>query len=60
MNAPNEKRAGAPRLTPEKVLTIRRLYAEGGRSQQSIADVYGITQNMVSKIVLKQFWAHLP
>lgn len=48
------------KLTAEQVTTIRQLYAAGGRSQQSIADEYGITQNMVSKIVLRQFWNHLP
>ena len=51
---------GKSKLTPEKVLTIRRLYANGGRSQQSIADEFCIAQNMVSKIVLRQFWNHLP
>ncbi len=51
---------GKSKLNPEDVVTIRRLYSEGGRSQQSIADVYGIAQNMVSKIVLRQFWSHIP
>lgn len=50
---------GKSKLMPEDVVTIRQLYAEGGRSQQSIADTYGITQNMVSKIVLRRFWAHI-
>lgn len=48
------------KLTEYQVTTIRRLYSGGGVSQQSIANQYGITQNMVSKIVLKQCWKHLP
>lgn len=65
-NVLNRTRKGAKgeanaksKLTDEQVTTIRRLYSGGGRSQQSIADEFGVTQTMISKIVLKQFWKHL-
>jgi len=44
------------KITVEIVKEIRSLYATGEYSQQKIADKFEITQNMVSKIVLRQFW----
>ena len=47
------------KVTAEIVREIRKIYAEGQTSQQKIADKFGITQNMVSKIVLRRFWKHI-
>lgn len=48
---------GRAKLTQEQADEIRTLYAAGGRSQQSIADEYGVSQNAVSKIVNGQRYA---
>lgn len=50
---------GGNKLTTKDVLEVRRRYAAGER-QIDIAAQFGIAQNMVSKIVLKQIWSHLP
>jgi HNH endonuclease/Helix-turn-helix len=42
---------GRSKLTQEDADEIRRIYAKGGRSQQSIADEFGISQDAVSKII---------
>lgn len=47
------------KITVEIVKEIRSCYATGRYSQQKLADRFGITQNMVSKIVLRQFWKHI-
>lgn len=49
--------AGASVLTERDVLKIRSLYP--GRSQQSIADRYGVKQTTISRIVLRQTWGHV-
>lgn len=41
---------GRAKLTQEQADVIRKLYAEGQRSQQSIADAYGVSQHAISKI----------
>ena len=43
------------KLTVDNVRTIRRLYEEG-QTQQSIANVFGITQVHVSQIVRRMMW----
>lgn len=45
---------GTKKVSDEDVIWIRQLYASGLYSQQQIADMYGICQNNVSKIVLGQ------
>lgn len=47
---------GRAKVTQEQVEEIRRLYAQGGITQARIGYLFGITQNMVSKIILKQNW----
>ena len=46
--SPNRK------LTPAEVRSIRRRYAEGGVSQQQLADEYGVNQTTVSMIILRK------
>lgn len=45
------------KLTPEQVLEIRD-GSLAGMSQQAIADKYGVTQNLISKILLRQSRKH--
>lgn len=50
---------GISKLTPEKVIEIRRLYASGQYSQQTLADMFGVWQTVVSSIVLRKTWKHV-
>jgi hypothetical protein len=49
----------ASKITEEVVREIRRR-AERGELQRSIADSFGIDRTMVSKIVLRKNWRHIP
>lgn len=44
------------KLTERDVLEIRRRYAVGNVTQKSLANEFGITQAMVSRIILKVAW----
>lgn len=46
------------KLTGNAVLEIRRLYASG-RSQQSIADKFGVTQPTIGKVIRGINWKHI-
>lgn len=48
----------AAKLTEEKVREIRRL-REAGVTQQSIADLFGVTQPLVGAIVRRKIWRHV-
>jgi hypothetical protein len=50
----------AAKLTEEKVEEIRRRYAEGGISQTQLAKEYGVAQGVVSAIILRKTWKHVP
>jgi hypothetical protein len=45
-------------LTDEDVLAIRTTYTTGGLSQTLIAQRFGISQQQVSRLVLRQSWTH--
>ncbi len=47
------------KVTETKVRTIRRLYATGCYSQESIGKIYGIGQDQVSSIVRFESWPHV-
>ncbi len=47
---------GSSKLTKVQIKDIRQAYRSGDYTQQQIAWQYGITQNMVSKIVLYRCW----
>lgn len=47
------------RLREEDVLAIRAAYAEGGISQQALAEKYGVTQSHVGYIVRRKVWTHV-
>jgi hypothetical protein len=47
---------GRAKLTEEQVLVIRQIK---GRSQQSIADEYGVSQVVISSILRRKTWTHL-
>lgn len=45
------------KLTEESVAELRRLYAEGGWSQQALADKFGVSQQVVSTAIRRVTWA---
>lgn len=47
------------KLTEPQVVEIRSLYAIGNISQQTLADQYGVSQTMISYIVLDRNWKHV-
>lgn len=44
------------KVTFRQAEEIRRRYAQGETSQQGLADIYGIDQTSISRIILKQSW----
>lgn len=49
----------ASKLTADQVLQIRKLYAETDKTQQQIADEFGVSAKTISKIVNRQLWKHI-
>ena len=47
------------KLTASFVQEIRRIYAQGTRSQQSLADEFHVHQNQISRIIRRSAWRHL-
>lgn len=50
---------GAAKLTENDVREIRRLHAQGGIFQKSLAAQFGITRTNVGRIVLGKIWRHI-
>jgi hypothetical protein len=50
----------AQKLTPEKVSEIRRLYADGGISQENLGKTFGVTQRAIATIIHRICWKHIP
>lgn len=48
------------KLRWSEVDEIRRIYGEGEVSQQHLADRYGVTQMVISKVVRFKDWRHRP
>lgn len=53
------RRHNAVKLTDDQVRSIRRMYEEGGRSQDGIAREFGISQATVSGIIRRVNWSHI-
>jgi hypothetical protein len=50
---------GNAQLNPEKVVEIRALRASGAKLQ-FLADKYGVSFGLISKICLRKSWSHVP
>jgi group I intron endonuclease len=50
---------GMSKVTEEIVLQIRSLYNLKSKTQYEIADMFGLTQSMVSCITLRKNWKHI-
>jgi hypothetical protein len=57
--APRGERHKQAKLKEADVLKIRADYAVGDISQQSLADGYGVSQAVISAIVLRKTWRHI-
>ena len=42
------------KLAPEQALEVRRLYAEGGHSQNKLARLFGVAQATINNVVLNK------
>lgn len=54
------ERNGWARFTADEILAIRRAYAAGDIYQYELAEQYGTAQSVISSIVRRAVWAHLP
>ena len=50
---------GNAKLDEDRVREIRKLYAQGGVSQQALADRFGVDQSKISGIVRNKTWTHV-
>lgn len=51
---------GTAKLTDEKVVEIRERYAAGGITMQELGAEYGVVKQLVSGIVRRKYWRHVP
>lgn len=60
---PNNPNPGAKNgraiISDDQVREIRQRYKQGGVSQTSLANEFGLTQASVSRIVLRKNWSHI-
>jgi hypothetical protein len=47
------------KLTEQDVIEIRGLYAVGTITQYALANVYGVAQSTINRIINREKWAHL-
>jgi len=51
---------GHAKLTDEKVIAIRELWAAGEHTQTELGEMFGVAQCTISNVVLRQTWQHVP
>jgi len=51
---------GSAKLTTEQVIEIRKRYSVGGISLEQLGGNYGVSTSLISLIVNRKLWAHLP
>jgi len=47
------------KLTEEQVINIRKLYSQGNFSQQKLANLFNVSQVLISIIILRKRWKHV-
>ena len=55
----NGERQGSSVLMDQDVRQIRKAYSLGRISQKVLAEEYGVSQTLVSQIVLRKIWRHI-
>lgn len=53
------EKGGRHKVSNADVINIRRRFADGGISQQKLADEYGLSQPQVSVIIRRAGWSHI-
>ena len=53
------EKGGQSKLTNGQILTIRREYAVGGKTQSELAREYGVTESTIGRAVRGQGWLHI-
>lgn len=48
------------KLTAEAVRSIRARAGRAGVTRKALAAEYGVTANLICKVILRNVWAHLP
>jgi hypothetical protein len=48
------------KLTRDKVILARKLYAAGGVSHELLGAMFGVTKSVMGKTIRRQLWAHVP
>lgn len=51
---------GNSKLTDAKVIDIRARYAASGVTMQSLADEFGVSLGLISHIITRRTWRHIP
>jgi hypothetical protein len=51
---------GSAKLNEKQVSEIRDLYAKGGETHQSLAKVFGVSRSLITAILNRKWWAHVP
>lgn len=54
------EQSGLAKLTATAVSEIRRLYANGGVTQQWLAEQFNVTREAIGRVVRNERWAHIP
>lgn len=50
---------GPAKLTNSQVREIRRRYAKGGISQDTLGNIYGVTQTTIGRLIRRESWSHI-
>ena len=53
------ERNGNAKLTVDQVIEIRRQYADCGTSQVDLAEIFGVTYQLIWRIVHRKCWKHV-
>lgn len=53
-------RLASAKLNEEKVKEIRRLYKAGGTSHRALAREFGVSKSLITQILNREWWAHVP
>ncbi len=53
------ERAGSAKMTNEKVLEARKLYADGGLTITGLAIKYGLSKHCMGKVLRRKSWKHV-
>jgi hypothetical protein len=58
-SVPVGQRNGLARLTDHAVVQIREWFAAGGTTQAELADIFGVRQGTIGKVVRGETWTHI-